>query len=104
MEIRDIEEIMAAKTERGGWTKATLSAWGVPWPPPKGWKRALLNGKGCNASTAERVTGAHVCHSRLWAGHQERETVYSLPRNRLDMALCAATADLVTGGTEAESA
>lgn len=35
-------EIEAAKTPRGGWTKAQLAAWGVPWPPPKGWRAALV--------------------------------------------------------------
>jgi len=34
-------EIEAAKTPAGGWTKATLASWGVPWPPPKGWRREL---------------------------------------------------------------
>lgn len=36
------EEIEAAKTPAGGWTRAILAAWGVPWPPPKGWRRRLL--------------------------------------------------------------
>lgn len=35
------EQIEAAKTRRGGWTRATLASWGVPWPPPKGWRRIL---------------------------------------------------------------
>ena len=38
------EEMEAARSPRGGWTAATLAKWGVPWPPPKGWRRALLNG------------------------------------------------------------
>jgi hypothetical protein len=33
------EEIEAAMTPAGGWTKATLASWGVPWPPPKGWRK-----------------------------------------------------------------
>lgn len=36
------EEIEAKKTAAGGWTKKDLEAWGVPWPPPKGWKRQLI--------------------------------------------------------------
>ncbi len=36
-------EIEQAKTERGGWTKETLAKWGVEWPPPKGWKKALIH-------------------------------------------------------------
>jgi hypothetical protein len=35
----DPAEIVARmSTARGGWTKATLEEWGVPWPPPKGWR------------------------------------------------------------------
>jgi hypothetical protein len=44
-------EILAKKTARGGWTRATLAAWGVPWPPPKGWK-AVLTG---DAPTTEWI-------------------------------------------------
>ena len=28
------------RTDNGGWTRTQLAAWGVPWPPPKGWKSA----------------------------------------------------------------
>jgi hypothetical protein len=41
-------EIEAAKTPRGGWTRAQLAEWGVPWPPPRGWRQRLLR----QASTA----------------------------------------------------
>lgn len=34
-------EIEAGKTAKGGFTRAQLQAWGVPWPPPKGWLKAL---------------------------------------------------------------
>jgi hypothetical protein len=37
------DEIQAARTPAGGWTKAQLAAWGVPWPPPTGWKERLEN-------------------------------------------------------------
>lgn len=36
------QEIEAAKTPAGGWTKDTLAQWGVPWPPPKGWREDLI--------------------------------------------------------------
>jgi hypothetical protein len=36
------EEIEKEKTIKGGWTKGTLAKWGVPWPPPRGWKKALI--------------------------------------------------------------
>jgi len=35
-------EIDAAKTPKGGWTYAQFAQWGVPTPPPKGWKERLL--------------------------------------------------------------
>ena len=38
------EEIEAERTPAGGFTKATLAKWGVPWPPPSGWKEALMAG------------------------------------------------------------
>jgi hypothetical protein len=39
------EQIEKARTERGGWTRAQLAEWGVPWPPPKGWKKRLGTAK-----------------------------------------------------------
>jgi hypothetical protein len=39
-----IEEIEAAKTAKGGWTYQTFAGWGVPTPPPKGWKQRLIEG------------------------------------------------------------
>lgn len=35
-------DIDSRKTPKGGWTKATLAEWGVPWPPPPGWREALM--------------------------------------------------------------
>lgn len=35
------EEIEAARTPNGGWTKETLKSWGVSWPPKKGWREKL---------------------------------------------------------------
>lgn len=37
------DEIMAAQTEAGGWTKATLAGWGVAWPPQKGWRKKIIS-------------------------------------------------------------
>lgn len=39
------EEIQDARSPRGGWTRETLARWGVPWPPPAGWRRALERGE-----------------------------------------------------------
>lgn len=35
-------EILAARTPKGAWKRATLAAWGVPWPPPHGWKAQII--------------------------------------------------------------
>ena len=37
-------EIERLISERGGYSKAALQSLGVSWPPPKGWKKALING------------------------------------------------------------
>jgi hypothetical protein len=34
-------DIEAGRSERGGWTREQLALWGVPYPPPKGWKARL---------------------------------------------------------------
>jgi hypothetical protein len=39
------QEIEAARSPKGGWTKATLAAWGVAWPPRAGWKERLIAGE-----------------------------------------------------------
>ena len=36
-------ELEQAKTAAGGYTKEQLAEWGIPWPPPKGWKRKILS-------------------------------------------------------------
>jgi hypothetical protein len=36
-------EIEAGRSPAGGFTRAQLAAWGVPWPPPAGWLHALLH-------------------------------------------------------------
>lgn len=36
---REIEE---GRSARGGYTRATVEKWGVPWPLQKGWRKRLL--------------------------------------------------------------
>lgn len=47
------EEVEAARTPAGGWTRAQLEAWGVPWPPPSGWKRRLVEQEAPPESTTK---------------------------------------------------
>lgn len=35
------DEVAAAQTPNGGWTKKQLADWGIPWPPPPGWRKYL---------------------------------------------------------------
>lgn len=37
-------DVHAAQTAPGGWPREQLAAWGVPWPPPKGWRKRLAAG------------------------------------------------------------
>lgn len=39
------KEVFAKRTPAGGWTKAQLAKWGVPWPPQKGWIERLTGEK-----------------------------------------------------------
>ena len=59
------EEIEAARTPAGGWTRAQLAQWGIPWPPPKGWKTGLLqdrrtSGKGRSVVKRSASSGKNV--------------------------------------------
>ncbi|MFE9559360.1 hypothetical protein ACFYOD_38785 [Streptomyces sp. NPDC006703] len=38
------EEVAAAQSPNGGWSKKQLAEWSIPWPPPKEW-RAYLKAK-----------------------------------------------------------
>lgn len=35
------EQSILPRSWRGGYTRTQLAEWGVPWPPPKGWKKQL---------------------------------------------------------------
>lgn len=35
-------ELESFSSNKGGWTRQTLTAFGVPYPPQKGWKEAIL--------------------------------------------------------------
>ncbi|MAU97242.1 MAG: hypothetical protein CMP81_15385 [Fulvimarina sp.] len=47
-------EIDAGISEKGGFKRTQLAAWGVPWPAPKGWRKQLLR-NGVPASCAQSV-------------------------------------------------
>lgn len=37
------DEVTAAQTPGGGWARKQLAEWGVPWPPPQGWRKHLAD-------------------------------------------------------------
>ena len=50
------DQIEAGRSPAGGWTRKQLAAWGIPWPPPKGWQRALMGKDVPKWSTPRRTT------------------------------------------------
>ena len=55
---RTAEEIEAGRSPKGGFTAAQLASWGVPWPPPKNWQHALING--ISLQEAEKMTPSDI--------------------------------------------
>lgn len=53
-------DIEAARTPKGGWTRAQLAEWGVPWPPPKGWKQQLIEKNSAPMFEAVTIIGQPV--------------------------------------------
>jgi hypothetical protein len=59
------EEIEAGRSPAGGWTRAQLAKWGVPWPPPKGWRARLTGRKGGKARwTPAQAKAVHARRER----------------------------------------
>ena len=44
-------EIASARSPAGGWTRQQLAQWRVAWPPEKGWRTKLQNGRKPDAGT-----------------------------------------------------
>ena len=58
------KQIELGRTPRGGFTRAQLTEWGVPWPPPKGWLQALLRGDPIPPGRVKRPARAFVGKQR----------------------------------------
>jgi hypothetical protein len=57
-----------AATVNGGWTREQLAGWGVPWPPPRGWKKRLegkLESKQEFNDFAERIYRDNLSDSQV---------------------------------------
>jgi hypothetical protein len=57
MRVPSPDQVEKARTPKGGWTKKQLAQWGVPWPPPHGWKKDLERAWIKQELTAD-ITGA----------------------------------------------
>ena len=50
-----LEEVLAARTPRGGWTKKELAEWGIDWPPATGWIKRLTGDPAASAPMPGRT-------------------------------------------------
>src|SRR5262245_34573532 len=73
-------EILASRSPCGAWKREQLAEWGVPWPPPKGWKQALLDRDEEFFAAAHRRIGPQICTRRAPTGAQESR--FEHPRRR----------------------
>lgn len=53
-ELPSPEEVEAARSPKGGYSRAQLAAWGVPWPPPKGGRTSWPSDGRPHTTTAHR--------------------------------------------------
>ena len=68
------EEIEASKTRKDGWSRATLQSWGVPWPPPSGWRQDL------HRRWQEKNPGQHVHDFNIPGPIEDRERSFHKKR------------------------
>ena len=61
--IPTAEEIDAASSPSGAWTREQLAMWGVSWPPPRRWHKDLLQRRRVYEIYATREGIASVARS-----------------------------------------
>ena len=77
--------IEQAATAAGGWRKKQLAVLGVPWPPPKGWKKEIAGSKITvkqakefyghkNLEAAVRKEKSFIPHYRSWVRPKKATT------------------------------
>jgi len=71
-------EIKAGRSPAGAWTRATLAKWGVPWPPPKGWKKRLEDAYRKQQRASAKLAEPNVFPS----GQNENLRAIDLPGNQ----------------------
>ncbi len=85
------KEIDAARSPKGGFTKETLVGWGIPWPPPKGWRQMskmieageeIILNSGLRPCVAERFWAADLATSVFQAMEAARSPKRNLSPSR----------------------
>lgn len=69
-----LEEVMAARTPRGGWTKKQIVEWGIEYPPERGWIKRL---------TGDNSAAPPKCGSSLEAKRLRRMSRIELERENV---------------------
>lgn len=64
MKITD-EEIESKRTSAGGFSRSQLAAWGVNWPPIKGWRYALVHGGDPNSPQWKESQDTEISETRV---------------------------------------
>jgi len=63
-EVVTRELVFSLRTKKGGWTRQTLSALGVEWPPSHGWIDRLI-GKPVDKTAMAKLKAARSRKERL---------------------------------------
>jgi hypothetical protein len=56
--VRD--KIESLRSPAGAWTRASLAQLGVPWPPPRGWRQALIHGRPIPERAPKRRSSSEI--------------------------------------------
>lgn len=56
------EQIMAARTPKGGWTRKQIETWGLEWPPSRGWIERLT---GESAGAAQDISSIDAANAAM---------------------------------------
>ena len=89
-----LEEINAARTPRGGWTRKQLEAWGLEWPVKSGWVKRLTGDEDARVSMPGRTKQAIDLARKTRLQLEEENVKLAAENERLRAALEIAANDL----------
>ncbi len=82
-----LEEINAARTPRGGWTRKQLEAWGLEWPVKSGWVKRLTGDEDARVSMPGRTKQAIDLARKTRLQLEEENVKLAAENERLRAAL-----------------